>query len=114
MNYLSIDTAGIDCGIMYDSLKADVARRSCFMERFFQPRSIVLFGASSTKKRRIPGTPEFQAIHGPSRYPDLFIVHPKEKSIDGTACYKSLAEVPQNANGTARIDLAVIVVPVPR
>ncbi len=45
-------------------------------------------------------------------YPDLFIVHPREKAIDGVPCFTSLDDVPANANGTGRIDLAVIVLPV--
>ncbi len=46
------------------------------------------------------------------QYGDLFIVHPREETVDGVPCYRSLDKVPPNANGTGRIDLAVIVLPV--
>jgi len=83
------------------------------MERFFHPRSIVLFGASSNpKKGGNQVLQNFKQYMERQNYPDLFIVHPREKTIDGVPCYRSLDEVPPNANGIGRIDLAVIVLPV--
>ncbi len=45
-------------------------------------------------------------------YPDLFIVHPRVEAIDGVPCYRNIDDMPRNTNGTKRIDLAVIVLPV--
>jgi acyl-CoA synthetase (NDP forming) len=83
------------------------------MERFFHPRSIVLFGASSNpKKGGNQVLQNFKQYMERQKYPDLFIVHPREKAIDGIQCYPTLDDVPRNANGSERIDLAVIVLPV--
>ncbi len=83
------------------------------MERFFHPRSIVLFGASSNPvKGGNQVLQNFKQYMERQNYPDLFIVHPRAEAIEGVPCYRSLDQVPGNANGTARIDLAVIVLPV--
>jgi len=83
------------------------------MERFFHPRSIVLFGASSNpRKGGNQVLQNFKQYMERQKYPDLFIVHPREKAIEGIPCYRNLDDVPCNANGTERIDLAVIVLPV--
>ncbi len=83
------------------------------MERFFHPRSIVLFGASSNpKKGGNQVLQNFKQYMEKQNYPDLFIVHPREKAIDGVRCFRKLDDLPRNANGTDRIDLAVIVLPV--
>ena len=84
------------------------------MERFFHPRSIVLFGASENPGKGgnqvLQNFRQYMARNG---YPDLFIVHPRASCINGVACYRSLDELPRNANGDTRLDLAVIVLPVP-
>jgi acetate---CoA ligase (ADP-forming) len=83
------------------------------MERFFHPRSIVLFGASSNpRKGGNQVLQNFKQYMERQKYPDLFIVHPREKSIEGVSCFPTLGSVPANVNGTGRIDLAVIVLPV--
>jgi acetate---CoA ligase (ADP-forming) len=83
------------------------------MERFFHPRSIVLFGASSnTRKGGYQVLQNFKQYMERQGLPDFFIVHPREEAIDGVRCYRSLDDVPANANGTAHIDLVAIVLPV--
>ncbi len=83
------------------------------MERFFHPRSIVLFGASDNpSKGGYQVLQNFKQYMERNRYPDLFIVHPRKTAIDGIRCYPRLEDLPKNAIGTGRIDLAVIVLPV--
>jgi acetate---CoA ligase (ADP-forming) len=84
------------------------------MDRFFHPRSILLFGASTNPTKGgnqvLQNFKQYMEANG---FPDLFVVHPRENEIEGVKCYRTLADVPPNANGTARIDLAAIVLPVP-
>jgi acetyltransferase len=81
------------------------------MDRFFRPRSIVIFGASTN-----PQKGGWQVLQNFKQYvqanggAELFIVHPKVDEIDGVKCYRSLDELPPRSS---RIDLAVLVVPVP-
>ena len=83
------------------------------MIRFFHPTSIVLFGASTNPRKGgyqvLSNFTQYMGRHG---YRDFFLVHPRETEMQGVRCYRSLADVPENAGG-GRIDLAVIVLPVP-
>ncbi|MBN2079950.1 MAG: CoA-binding protein [Spirochaetes bacterium] len=83
------------------------------MDRFFNPRSIVLFGASSNPRKGgyqvLQNFKQYMERHG---YPDFHIVHPREEEISGIPCRSRLADVPPAAGGDGRIDLAVLVVPV--
>ncbi|HQL83302.1 MAG TPA: CoA-binding protein [Spirochaetota bacterium] len=83
------------------------------MNRFFHPRSIVLFGASDNPaKGGFQVLQNFKQYMERNGYPDLFVVHPRKSEIDGVRCYRRLEDLPVNASGTGRIDLAVVVVPV--
>lgn len=83
------------------------------MQRFFHPRSIVLFGASDNKsKGGFQVLQNFKQYMERNGYPDLFVVHPRKSEIDGVRCYRRLDDLPINASGSERIDLAVIVLPV--
>ena len=83
------------------------------MERFFHPRSIVLFGASDNpSKGGYQVLQNFKQYMERNGYPDLYVVHPRKSEVDGVRCFKKIEDLPPNANGTDRIDLAVIVVPV--
>lgn len=84
------------------------------MDRFFHPRSIVLYGASTNPRKGgyqvLRNFTQYMERHG---YSDFFIVHPRETEMQGVRCYRALEDVPENAAG-GRIDLAVIVLPVPQ
>ena len=83
------------------------------MDRFFHPRSIVLFGASDNpSKGGFQVLQNFKQYMERNGYRDLFVVHPRRSAIDGVQCYPRLEDLPVNASGAGRIDLAVIVVPV--
>jgi len=83
------------------------------MDRFFHPKSVVIFGASSQPTKgghqvfmNIKQYMEFQ------KYPDFYLIHPKETAIKEIKCYRSLKDLPPLQNGSLRIDLAIIVVPI--
>ncbi len=83
------------------------------MDRFFRPTSIVLYGASvNPRKGGYQVLRNFTQYMDRNGYKDFFIVHPRETVMEGVRCYRELEEVPSPAGG--RIDLAVIVLPVPQ
>jgi len=72
------------------------------MQRFFEPETVALIGASS--KEAHPGYQLFlnmKQCFGDRFYP----VNPKTAEIDGKACYPSILDVP------AEIDVAVVFIP---
>ena len=80
------------------------ALRELDLDRFFQPRTIAVVGASDTPGR--PATAMFARIrawgeaHGAAVYP----VNPNRTEVDGLACFATVADVP------GEIDLAAILV----
>jgi len=83
------------------------------MDRFFRPTSIVLYGASvNPRKGGYQVLRNFTQYMDRNGYKDFFIVHPRETVMESVRCYRELEEVPSPAGG--RIDLAVIVLPVPQ
>jgi acyl-CoA synthetase (NDP forming) len=74
------------------------------MENFFDPNSIVIFGAS--KDERKGGN---HVIRNILNYTDqnLYLIHPEHEEIYGIKCYKALDEVP-----IKKIDLGIIILPV--
>lgn len=74
------------------------------LDRFFQPRSVAVIGASDTPDR--PTTLNFRRIRAwaDAAGAEMFPVNPRRQSVDGLACYPSILDVP------AEVDLAVILV----
>jgi acyl-CoA synthetase (NDP forming) len=79
------------------------------MDRFFEPQSVVLFGASANPSKGgnqvLRNFKQYMVGHN---YKDLFIVHPRATEIEGVRCFKKLEEI----SFEGRIDLAVLVIPV--
>jgi len=64
------------------------------MKRFFHPRSIVLFGASANPRKGgyqvLRNFRQYMARHG---YGGFYIVHPRERELEGVKCYGTLDEL---------------------
>jgi len=72
------------------------------MQKFFEPETVALIGASSTQSH--PGYQLFLNLK--SCFADRFYpVNPKKAEIDGTTCHPSILDVP------AEIDVAVVFIP---
>lgn len=83
------------------------------MDRFFHPKSVVLYGVSANASKG--GHHVFLNVKDYmtyNHYPDLYIIHPKETQIDGIKCYPRWDAMPISHNNPPRIDLAIIVLPV--
>jgi acetyltransferase len=83
------------------------------MDRFFSPKSVVLFGASKNSAKG--GThvmKNIQQYMAFNNHPDFYLVHPNEQSLGGIRCYAQLSEIPFFQQTEKRLDLAIIVVPV--
>ena len=74
------------------------------MKNLFDPKSIVIFGASSDEKKG--GNHVLRNVLNYTRK-DVFIIHPKKEEIHGIKCYKKIFELP-----IKNIDLAIIILPV--
>jgi len=74
------------------------------MERFFEPKSIVIFGASKNEKKG--GNHVLRNIlHNLDK--NLFLIHPRHEEIYGIKCFKNMSDLPRE-----NIDLAIIILPV--
>jgi acyl-CoA synthetase (NDP forming) len=74
------------------------------MENFFEPQSILIFGASKNEKKS--GNHVLRNI---LNYTDknIYLIHPNRKEIYGIICYKTLQDLP-----IKKIDLGIIILPV--
>ncbi len=86
-------------------------RDTITMDQFFNPQSIVVFGASANPKKG--GN---QVVRNMMRYRDgnegvrLYIVHPKREKIEGVACFPSLDALMETIEKP--LDLVLIVLPI--
>ena len=73
------------------------------LEKFFEPKSVVVIGASATPHK--PGNDVVRNILA-NEYPDkVYLVNPKGGDILGMKVYRSVQELPEC------IDLAIIILP---
>jgi acetyltransferase len=83
------------------------------MDRFFNPKSVVVFGASrNPNKGGSQVTKNIKQYMQINHHQHFYLVHPKEKSLYGTTCYSRLTDIPYIQQNN-RIDLAIVVIPVP-
>lgn len=73
------------------------------LDKFFEPRSVVVIGASATPQK--PGNDVVQNILANEYKGDLYLVNPKGGEILGMRVYRSVQELPEG------IDLAIIILP---
>lgn len=74
-----------------------------YLRRLFEPRSVVLFGATDTPDS--VGRVVTENFVGGGFEGEIYLVNPGHESIFGQTCYHSLADIPDTA------DLAVIATP---
>ncbi len=74
------------------------------MDAFFNPRSIVVFGATSNEKKS--GNRVLRNILNYTQE-NVYIINPKSEEIYGIRCFKRIFDLP-----TKSIDLAIIILPV--
>jgi acetyltransferase len=74
-----------------------------FMEKFFEPRSVAVIGASATPHKA--GNDVIRNILANGYSGRLYLVNPRGGEILGQSVYKSISELPEG------IDLAVIILP---
>lgn len=81
-----------------------VELRDLDLDRFFQPRTVAVIGASDTPDR--PTTLNFRRIRAWAEAAGarIFPVNPNRDDVDGLTCYRSVLDVP------AELDLAVLLV----
>ena len=72
-------------------------------EKFFEPRSIVVIGASATPQK--PGHEVIRNILANGYAGSLYLVNPKGEEILGMKAFSSIADLPEG------IDLAVVILP---
>ena len=80
------------------------------MDRFFHPKKIVLFGASSNPHKgghHVLKNIKQYVLHNENI--EFSIIHPREDIIEGVQCYRDIAEI--NPDKIV-FDLAIIVVPI--
>ncbi len=70
--------------------------------KFFQPRSLVIFGAS--RKPGSLGHMFLRAVMDFGYRGQIYLIHPTAEQIEGIACFRSLEAIPENP------DLAIIMV----
>ncbi|MFO7912189.1 MAG: CoA-binding protein [Desulfotignum sp.] len=75
------------------------------METFFNPQSIVIFGASKDPQKS--GNRVLRNILNYTNK-NVYLIHPKEEEILGIQCYRDLTNIPLE-----HIDLGVIILPIP-
>ncbi len=75
------------------------------METFFNPRSIVIFGASKDPQKS--GNHVLRNILNYTNK-NIYLIHPKEEEILGIRCYRGLTDIPSK-----KIDLGLIILPIP-
>src|SRR6056297_193985 len=81
------------------------------MEQFFEPKSIVIFGASANRnKGGNQVTRNMKRYMKANKDVDLSIVHPKRERIEGIRCFSSLTDLMDEKQ--LRIDLALLVLPI--
>lgn len=73
------------------------------LQRFFEPRSVAIVGASATAHK--PGNDVIRNILANQYDGKLYLVNPKSREILGMRTYPSIGELPQG------IDLAVVILP---
>ena len=76
-----------------------------YLRRLFEPRSVVLVGASNRPGK--VGTLTFANLRGAGFKGTLFAVNPKYPELDGVPCLPSVSRLP------VPVDLAVICTPAP-
>ncbi len=74
------------------------------MDAFFNPRSIIVFGATSNEKKS--GNRVLRNILNYTKE-NVYIINPKSEEIYGIKCFKRIFDLP-----TKSIDLAIIILPV--
>jgi len=73
------------------------------LSKFFEPRSVVVVGASASPRK--PGNDVIRNILANGYQGDLYLVNPRGGEILGIKAYPSIAELPDG------IDLAIIILP---
>jgi len=73
------------------------------LNKFFEPRSVVVIGGSATRQK--PGNDVIQNILANEYKGDLYLVNPRGGEISGRKVYRSIQELPEE------IDLAIIILP---
>ena len=73
------------------------------MEKFFEPKSVCVIGASSTPGK--PGNVVVKNMRDAGYKGDVYLVNPRGGEIEGYKVYKSIGDLPDN------IDQAVVTLP---